>query len=91
LRASPLRAFPDVLTREFGLAPTTTQTETSAVRMRVRYRVKVRGHWVTRYRWKTTYQTITTNVPNQAYTELVADAQDFYSKQPPPYSTGTCF
>jgi hypothetical protein len=96
VNACALKAFPGVLQRDFGLAPTTTQTTSTPVtkRVRVKRRVWIRGHWVFRYRWvtKLTYQTTTTTGPNTTYDTLVADVQDFYTNhQPPPYNTGTCW
>jgi hypothetical protein len=38
-----------------------------------------------------TYQEVVTTSANPVFAVLVADAQDFYRRQPPPYSTGTCF
>jgi hypothetical protein len=90
VNACALRAFPDVLKTQFGLWPTTTRTGTRSVRVRVRARVRVRRRWVTRYRWKTSHRDVTTTVPNPAYTELVADVEDFYRRQPPSYNSGAC-
>jgi hypothetical protein len=90
VNACALRAFPDVLTTQFGLSPTTTQTETKSVRVRVREVVSVGRRRVTRYRWKTSRRKVTTIVPNPAYTGLVADVEDFYRRQPPSYNGGAC-
>lgn len=64
--------------------------------------VKVNGKWITRTirtqvttyvsQTVTTYvdQSVTATVANPLYTTLVADAQTFYSSQPPPYNSGVC-
>jgi hypothetical protein len=96
VNACALQVFPSVLARNFGLSPTnigTTQIPVTA-KVRVKRRVKVHGHWVKRYRWlvKTTYETTSTTVPNEAYNTLVANANDFYHHyQSAPYNTGTCW
>lgn len=82
VNACALQAFPTILSTYFGVAPTVTQTTTT----RVRYRVKVHGRWVVRYRSVKTAATIA----NQAYLRFVAAAKAYYASQPPPYSTGTC-
>jgi hypothetical protein len=92
VNACALKAFPDVLTREFGVPPTVNTTESVPSQVRVRYRVRSHNRWVYRYRWKTVSHTVTNTAPNPAFQEYVADAQDFYSnEQPPPYNTGTCW
>ena len=91
VNACALKAFPDVLTREFGVRPTLTTTNSVPSRVRVRYRLRYHHRWVYRYRWKTTWQTVTNTTPNPVFQEYVADATDFYSRQPPPYNAGTCW
>ena len=96
VNACALQAIPSVLTRNFGLSPTLTQSVSTPVTktVRVKYRVKVRKRWVTRYRTKsvTTYVTTTTTSPDPTFTEIVADVQDIYKNhQPPQYNTGTCW
>jgi len=81
-----------------------TNTTTKPVK-HVKYvnkRVKVHGKWTTkRVRvttttyttvTSTTYesQTVTANVPNPEFQTILADANDFYVNQPPPYNAGTC-
>jgi hypothetical protein len=90
VNACALRAFPGVLTTQFGLSPTVTRTETRSLRVRVRERVRIGRRRVMRYRWKISHRAVTTTVPNPAYTELVADVEDFYRRQPPSYNSGTC-
>lgn len=91
VNACALKAFPDVLTREFGVPPTLTTTSSVPSQVRVRYRVRSHNRWVSRYRWKTVWHTVTNTAPNPVFQEYVADAQDFYSNhQPAPYNTGTC-
>ena len=90
VNACALKAFPDVLTHEFGVQPTVTTTRSVPSRVRVRYRTRYHHRWVYRYRWQTTWHTLTNTAPNTAYKEYVADAQDFYSNPPPPYNSGTC-
>ena len=80
-----------MLTRDFGVKPTVTTTRSVPSRVRVRYRTRYHHRWVYPYRWQTTWHTLTNTAPNTAYKEYVADAQDFYSKQPPPYNSGTCY
>jgi len=87
-------------TQQVPVTSTTTKPVTH-----VRYvtkRVKVQGKWTkkrvrvtsTTYTTVTTTtyqtQTATTNVPNPEFTSIVADANDFYTHQPPPYNAGTC-
>jgi hypothetical protein len=96
VNACALQAFPDVLTREFGVQTTVpiTTTVSNQVRYRVKYRVRLHGHWVVRYHWKakTVYRTIAGTAANPVYTTLLADAQDFYTNhQSAPYNTGTCY
>jgi hypothetical protein len=92
VNACALKAFPDVLTREFGVPPTVTTTEDVPSQVRLRYRVRSHNRWVYRYRWKTVWHTVTNTAPNPAFQEYVADAKDFYrDHQPPPYNTGTCW
>ena len=67
-----------------------------------KHRVKVNGTWVMRTQWTTvtTYKTrtvtsyeshpVTTTVANPLFQTLVADASDFYSRQPAPYNAGVC-
>ena len=62
----------------------------------------MKGKWVIRtkrvpvttYTTKTTTtyvdQPVTTTVDNPLFQTLVADADLFYSRQPPPYNSGTC-
>jgi hypothetical protein len=90
VNACALRAFPDVLTTRFGLSPTATRKEKRSVRVRVRERVKVGRRRMIRYRWKISHREVTTTVPNPAYTELVADVEDFYRRQPPSYNSSAC-
>jgi hypothetical protein len=95
VNACALKAFPDVLTHEFGVAPTITTTTTEPVQTRVRlkYRVQSHGRWVVRYRWKVavTYQQVLSSSPNPVFDALVADANAFYAQQPASYNTGTCW
>jgi len=92
VNACALKAFPDVLTREFGVQPTVTTTESVPTQVRVRHRMRYHNRWVYRYRWKTVWHTVTNTESNPVFQEYVAAAQDFYSNhQPPPYNTGTCW
>ena len=95
VNACALKAFPDVLTREFGVAPTVTTATTEQVqtRVRVKYRVRSHGRWVVRYRWKVrvTYHEVLSTSSNPVFDVLVADAKDFYARQPAAYNTGTCW
>jgi hypothetical protein len=91
VNACALKAFPDVLTREFGVPPTVTSANRVPSRVRVRFRVRSHHRWVFRYRWKTVWRTVTSTAPSSVFNEYVADAQDFYSHQPPPYNAGTCW
>jgi hypothetical protein len=91
VNACALKAFPDVLTRDFGVQPTVATTRSVQSRVRVRYRARSHDRWVYRYRWKTVWHTLASTAPNAAFQEYVADAKDFYSNQPPPYNSGTCY
>jgi hypothetical protein len=92
VNACALKAFPDVLARDFGVQPTMTTTERAPSQVRVRYRVRYHNRWVYGYRWKTVWHTVTSTAPNPVFQEYVADAQDFYrNHQPPPYNSGTCY
>jgi hypothetical protein len=91
VNACAIKAFPDVLSREFGVQPTVTTVNKVPSQVRVRYRVRSHHRWVYRYRWKTVWRTVTSTAPNAVFDEYVADAQDFYSHQPPPYNAGTCW
>jgi hypothetical protein len=91
VNACALKAFPDVLAREFGVQPTVTTSGRVPSQVRVRYRLRYHHRWVYRFRWKTVWRTVTTTAPNSVFNEYVADAQDFYSHQPPPYNAGTCW
>jgi hypothetical protein len=91
VNACALKAFPDVLDREFGVHPTVSTTKSVPSRVRVRYRVRVNKRWVYRYRWKTVSRTVTSTAPNSVFREYVRDARDFYTQQPPPYNAGTCW
>jgi hypothetical protein len=96
VNACALRAFPDVMTREFGVASTiATSTQVAQqVRHRVKYRARRNGHWIARYHWRTitVYRTVAGTAANPVYATLVADAQDFYTNhQSAPYNTGTCW
>jgi hypothetical protein len=91
VNACALRDFPTVLTKQFGISPTKTRVDTMPRWVKVWYRVKVRGHWVKRYRWKVIYdKTVTTTVENEVFTRLVNSAKFQYSQEPPPYNSGTC-
>jgi hypothetical protein len=114
VNACALKFFPYYIERDFSVpstvsqtttqdVPTTTTTKVPVTHLKVtKYRVKVRGKWVTKtkrtkittYVTKTTTtyvsQTVTTAVPNPLFQTLVADAADFYAHQPPPYNAGTC-
>jgi len=91
VNACALKAFPEVLSREFGVQPTVTTSNRVPSRVRIRYRVRYHHKWVNRYRWKTVWRSVTSTAPNSVFNEYVADAQDFYSHQPPPYNAGTCW
>ena len=91
VNACALKAFPDVLDREFGVHPTVSTRKSVASRVRVRYRVRVNKRWVYRYRWKTVSRTVTSTGPNSVFQEYVSDAIDFYTHQPAPYNAGTCW
>jgi hypothetical protein len=91
VNACALKAFPDVLAREFGVQPTVTAKRSVPSKVRVRYRVRSHHRWVYRYRWKTIFRSVTSTAPNPAFQEYLADAQDFYNHQPPPYNAGTCW
>jgi hypothetical protein len=81
---------------------TTTSTKPVKHVSYVDKRVKVHGKWRTkRVRVTTTTtetvttttyetQTVTAPAPNPEYATIVADANDFYLHQPPPYNAGTC-
>ena len=81
----------------------TRQVRVPTTKMKtVKRRVKVKGKWVIRTVRKkvtvyvtkttTTYEprTVTSTVANPLYATLTADANLFYSQQPPPYNAGTC-
>lgn len=91
VNACALKAFPEVLSREFGVQPTVTTSNRVPSQVRIRYRVRYHHRWVNRYRWKTVWRSVTSTAPNSVFNEYVADAQDFYSHQPPPYNAGTCW
>jgi hypothetical protein len=91
VNACALKAFPEVLSRDFGVQPTVTTSNSVPSRVRIRYRVRYHHRWVYRYRWKTVWRSVTSTAPNSVFNEYVADAQDFYSHQPPPYNAGTCW
>jgi hypothetical protein len=92
VNACALKAFPNVLTREFGVQPTVTTTKSVPSRVRVRYRARYHNRLVNRYRWKTVRHTVRTTAPNRVFQEYVGDVQDFYNNdQPAPYNTGTCY
>jgi hypothetical protein len=91
VNACALKAFPEVLSREFGVQPTVTTSNSVPSQVRIRYRVRYHHRWVYRYRWKTVWRSVTSTAPNSVFNEYVADAQDFYSHQPPPYNAGTCW
>jgi hypothetical protein len=91
VNACALKAFPEVLSREFGVQPTVTTSNRVSSQVRIRYRVRSHHKWVYRYRWKTVWRSVTSTAPNSVFNEYVADAQDFYSHQPPPYNAGTCW
>lgn len=114
VNACALKYLPTYLETDFNVPPTVTETTTTDVpttttkqvpvtKVKVtKYRVKVRGKWVTKTRrtkttsfvtkTETTYVStpVTTTVPNPLFTTIVADASDFYARQPPPYNAGTC-
>jgi hypothetical protein len=79
--------------------PTVQQTVqvpvTYTVTVRYRVRIKLRGGWV--YRWRNKYVTRVRyedqlqTLDNPAFVAILAAARDVYSKQPAPYSTGTCY
>jgi hypothetical protein len=91
VNACALKAFSEVLSREFGVQPTVTTSNSVPSQVRIRYRVRYHHRWVYRYRWKTVWRSVTSTAPNSVFNEYVADAQDFYSHQPPPYNAGTCW
>ena len=91
VNACALNAFPEVLSREFGVQPTVTTSNSVPSQVRIRYRVRYHHRLVYRYRWKTVWRSVTSTAPNSVFNEYVADAQDFYSHQPPPYNAGTCW
>jgi hypothetical protein len=91
VNACALKAFPEVLSREFGVQPTVTTSNRVPSQVRIRYRVRYHHRWIYRYRWKTVWRSVTSTAPNSVFNEYVADAQDFYSHQPPPYNAGTCW
>jgi hypothetical protein len=91
VNACALKAFPEVLSREFGVQPTVTTSNSVPSQVRIRYRVRYHHRWVYRYRWKTVWRSVTSTAPNSVFNEYVADAQDFYGHQPPPYNAGTCW
>jgi len=91
VNACALKAFPEVLSREFGVQPTVTTSNSVPSQVRIRYRVRYHHRWVYRYRWKTVWRSVTSTAPNSVFNEYVADAQDFYSHPPPPYNAGTCW
>ena len=91
VNACVLKLFPDVLTAEFGVYPTVTTERSVPSQVRVRYRVRSHNRWVYRYRLKTVWRNVSNTSPNPVFQEFVADAQYFYSHQPPPYNSGTCY
>jgi hypothetical protein len=83
--------------------PVTTTTRVPVTHVKAtKHRVRVNGVWVTRTRRTTvtTYKTqtvtsyeshpVTATVANPLFQTLVADASNFYSRQPPPYNSGVC-
>jgi hypothetical protein len=83
--------------------PVTTTTMVPVTHVKsTKHRVRVNGAWVMRTqrttvttyktRTVTTYEShaVTTTVANPLFQTLVADAADFYSRQPPPYNAGVC-
>jgi hypothetical protein len=85
------------------LLPVTTTTMVPVTHVKyTKHRVRVNGVWVLRTqrttvttyktRTVTTYEShpVTTTVANPLFQTLVADASDFYSRQPPPYNAGVC-
>jgi hypothetical protein len=83
--------------------PVTTTTMVPVTHVKaIKHRVRVNGTWVTRTRRTTvtTYKPrtvtsyeshpVTSTVANPLFQTLVADASDFYSRQPPPYNAGVC-
>jgi hypothetical protein len=91
VNACALKAFPDVLARDFSVKPTVTTTRSVPSRVSVRYGARYHHRWVYRYRWKTVWHTLASTAPNAVFQEYLADANDFYSNQPPPYNSGTCY
>ena len=103
MNACALKNFPYYLEKDFGVPRTVAKTIQVPQRVkvtrkiRVAKRVKVKGTWVTRYHvetrvsYITRYVTKTVSVDNVDFTNLVAAANLFYSKQPAPYNTGTCW
>jgi len=80
--------------------PATTQQTvqvpvTNRVKVTYRAHVKLHGRWV--YRWRSKYVTRTSydaqvqTIDNPAFVAILSAARDVYGKQPPPYSTGTCY
>jgi hypothetical protein len=83
--------------------PVTTTTRVPVTHIKVtKHRVRANGTWVVRIQRTTvtTYKTrtvtsyeshpVTSTVANPLFQTLVADASDFYSRQPPPYNAGVC-
>jgi hypothetical protein len=97
-------SVPEVVTQTtIEQVPVTTTTMVPMTHVKAtKHRVRVNGTWVTRTRRTTvtTYKTrtvtsyeshpVTATVANPLYQALVADASDFYSRQPPPYNAGVC-
>jgi hypothetical protein len=91
VNACALRAFPDVLAREFGVQSTVTTSRRVPFRAQEQYRVRLHHRWVYRYRWRTFWRSETDTAPSPVFQEFVADAGTMYRNQPPPYNTGTCY
>jgi hypothetical protein len=83
--------------------PVTTTTMVPVTHVKAtKHRVRVNRAWVLRTqrttvttyktRTVTTYEShpVTATVANPLFQTLIADAADFYSRQPPPYNAGVC-
>jgi hypothetical protein len=95
VNACAVQAFPDVLTRDYGLPATVTTTSSvpQQYRVLVTRRVRVHGRWVVRKRWvnRTRYLDVATTSQNPTLTSIVNASQWYRANQPPPYNTGTCW
>ena len=102
VNACALRDFGYWLSTDFRIPSTVTTTTYAQSRKAYRKRIRIEHHrrvsgrmrtWYTHKR-VTRYRTVmvpqTAETPNPLYVTLVADAQAFYSSQPPPYNSGTC-